>query len=169
MHNIFNVCIKCYKQCFLLSKSKHINGNEQIVSKIPTLCTLFKRTPENSSRASSPSCSDYENFPMVPTLETSYLARAGKNEFLNLVPDIEEMRPGWVMPCLVFCWYFTLSASHFFSPLSAWCNFKNLFETNLSAHIKTDPCRKYINWVELLNICDFDGLQIKVIKSVSQK
>jgi kinesin family protein 1 len=31
---------------------------------------------------------------MVPTLETSYLARAGKNEFLNLVPDIEEMRPG---------------------------------------------------------------------------
>uniref|UniRef100_A0AAR2M306 plus-end-directed kinesin ATPase n=1 Tax=Pygocentrus nattereri TaxID=42514 RepID=A0AAR2M306_PYGNA len=32
------------------------------------------------------------NFPMVPTLETSYLARAGKHEFLNLVPDIEEMR-----------------------------------------------------------------------------
>lgn len=60
-----------------------------------TWCTLFQRTPENSSRASSPSCSDYENFPMVPTLETSYLARAGKNEFLNLVPDIEEMRPGW--------------------------------------------------------------------------
>lgn len=56
--------------------------------------TLFLRTPENSSRASSPSCSDYENFPMVPSLETSYLARAGKNEFLNLVPDIEEMRPG---------------------------------------------------------------------------
>uniref|UniRef100_A0A665TBL4 plus-end-directed kinesin ATPase n=1 Tax=Echeneis naucrates TaxID=173247 RepID=A0A665TBL4_ECHNA len=49
-------------------------------------------TPENSSRASSPSCSDYENFPMVPTVETSYLARARKNEFLNLVPDIEEMR-----------------------------------------------------------------------------
>lgn len=59
-----------------------------------TWCILFRRTPENSSRASSPSCSDYENFPMVPTLETSYLARAGKNEFLNLVPDIEEMRPG---------------------------------------------------------------------------
>lgn len=59
-----------------------------------TWCTLLPRTPENSSRASSPSCSDYENFPMVPTLETSYLARAGKNEFLNLVPDIEEMRPG---------------------------------------------------------------------------
>ncbi|XP_065327536.1 kinesin-like protein KIF1B [Pelmatolapia mariae] len=54
-------------------------------------------TPENSSRASSPSCSDYENFPMVPTLETSYLARAAKNEFLNLVPDIEEMRPGSVV------------------------------------------------------------------------
>ncbi|XP_038595672.1 kinesin-like protein KIF1B [Micropterus salmoides] len=34
---------------------------------------------------------------MVPTLETSYLARAGKNEFLNLVPDIEEMRPGSVV------------------------------------------------------------------------
>lgn len=55
---------------------------------------LCWRTPENSSRASSPSCSDYENFPLVATLETSYLARAGKNEFLNLVPDIEEMRPG---------------------------------------------------------------------------
>uniref|UniRef100_A0A8C2WP31 plus-end-directed kinesin ATPase n=1 Tax=Cyclopterus lumpus TaxID=8103 RepID=A0A8C2WP31_CYCLU len=54
--------------------------------------SIDQRTPENSSRASSPSCSDYENFPMVPTLETSYLARAGKNEFLNLVPDIEEMR-----------------------------------------------------------------------------
>ncbi|KAL4005202.1 hypothetical protein ACER0C_004915 [Sarotherodon galilaeus] len=35
---------------------------------------------------------------MVPTLETSYLARAAKNEFLNLVPDIEEMRPGSVVP-----------------------------------------------------------------------
>uniref|UniRef100_A0A7N8X427 plus-end-directed kinesin ATPase n=1 Tax=Mastacembelus armatus TaxID=205130 RepID=A0A7N8X427_9TELE len=55
------------------------------------------RVMQNSSRASSPSCSDYENFPMVPTLETSYLARAGKNEFLNLVPDIEEMRPGSVV------------------------------------------------------------------------
>ncbi|MEQ2178134.1 hypothetical protein GOODEAATRI_010826, partial [Goodea atripinnis] len=52
---------------------------------------------KNNSRASSPSCSDYENFPMVPTLEMSYLARAGKNEFLNLVPDIEEMRPGFVI------------------------------------------------------------------------
>ncbi|XP_036961582.1 kinesin-like protein KIF1B isoform X9 [Acanthopagrus latus] len=59
--------------------------------------SLDQKTPENSSRASSPSCSDYENFPMVPTLETSYLARAGKNEFLNLVPDIEEMRPGSVV------------------------------------------------------------------------
>ncbi|XP_023259452.1 kinesin-like protein KIF1B [Seriola lalandi dorsalis] len=58
---------------------------------------MDQKTPENSSRASSPSCSDYENFPMVPTLETSYLARAGKNEFLNLVPDIEEMRPGSVV------------------------------------------------------------------------
>ncbi|XP_041654904.1 kinesin-like protein KIF1B isoform X1 [Cheilinus undulatus] len=59
--------------------------------------SLDQKTPENSSRASSPSCSDYENFPMVPTVETSYLARAGKNEFLNLVPDIEEMRPGSVV------------------------------------------------------------------------
>ncbi|XP_066527417.1 kinesin-like protein KIF1B isoform X7 [Hoplias malabaricus] len=56
-----------------------------------------QKTPEANSRASSPSCSDYENFPMVPTLETSYLARAGKHEFLNLVPDIEEMRPGSVV------------------------------------------------------------------------
>ncbi|XP_017161253.1 kinesin-like protein KIF1B isoform X18 [Poecilia reticulata] len=59
--------------------------------------SLDQKTPENNSRASSPSCSDYENFPMVPTLEMSYLARAGKNEFLNLVPDIEEMRPGSVV------------------------------------------------------------------------
>ncbi|XP_073325600.1 kinesin-like protein KIF1B isoform X1 [Pagrus major] len=59
--------------------------------------SMDQKTPENSSRASSPSCSDYENFPMVPSLETSYLARAGKNEFLNLVPDIEEMRPGSVV------------------------------------------------------------------------
>uniref|UniRef100_A0A9J7Z3B7 Kinesin family member 1B n=1 Tax=Cyprinus carpio carpio TaxID=630221 RepID=A0A9J7Z3B7_CYPCA len=55
------------------------------------------RTPEANSRATSPSCSEYENFPMVPILETSYLARAGKHEFLNLVPDIEEMRPGSVV------------------------------------------------------------------------
>uniref|UniRef100_A0AAY4C367 plus-end-directed kinesin ATPase n=1 Tax=Denticeps clupeoides TaxID=299321 RepID=A0AAY4C367_9TELE len=34
------------------------------------------RTPEANSRASSPSCLDYENFPMVATLETPYLARA---------------------------------------------------------------------------------------------
>uniref|UniRef100_A0A8C9RW70 plus-end-directed kinesin ATPase n=1 Tax=Scleropages formosus TaxID=113540 RepID=A0A8C9RW70_SCLFO len=59
--------------------------------------SIEQKTPEANSRASSPSCSDYENFPMVPTLETSYLARAGKNEFLNLVPDIEEMRPGSVV------------------------------------------------------------------------
>uniref|UniRef100_A0A9J8CWR6 plus-end-directed kinesin ATPase n=1 Tax=Cyprinus carpio carpio TaxID=630221 RepID=A0A9J8CWR6_CYPCA len=55
------------------------------------------KTPEANSRATSPSCSEYENFPMVPILETSYLARAGKHEFLNLVPDIEEMRPGSVV------------------------------------------------------------------------
>ncbi|XP_066547188.1 kinesin-like protein KIF1B isoform X6 [Amia ocellicauda] len=59
--------------------------------------SIDQKTPEANSRASSPSCPDYENFPMVPTLETSYLARAGKNEFLNLVPDIEEMRPGSVV------------------------------------------------------------------------
>lgn len=59
--------------------------------------SMDQKTPENSSRASSPSCSDYENFPMVPSPETSYLARAGKKEFLNLVPDIEEMRPGSVV------------------------------------------------------------------------
>ncbi|CAL8324002.1 unnamed protein product [Merluccius merluccius] len=59
--------------------------------------SMGQKTPENNSRACSPSCSDYENFPMVPSLEASYLARAGKNEFLNLVPDIEEMRPGSVV------------------------------------------------------------------------
>ncbi|KAL4645910.1 kinesin-like protein KIF1B isoform X4 [Arapaima gigas] len=59
--------------------------------------SIDQKTPDANSRASSPSYSDYENFPMVPTLETSYLARAGKNEFLNLVPDIEEMRPGSVV------------------------------------------------------------------------
>lgn len=58
---------------------------------------LYFRTLEPNSRATSPSCSDYENFPMVPSVETSYLARAGKHEFLNLVPDIEEMRPGLVL------------------------------------------------------------------------
>ncbi|XP_072569453.1 kinesin-like protein KIF1B isoform X13 [Paramormyrops kingsleyae] len=59
--------------------------------------SVDQKIPEANSRASSPSCSDYENFPLVPTLETSFLARAGKNEFLNLVPDIEEMRPGSVV------------------------------------------------------------------------
>ncbi|XP_061113270.1 kinesin-like protein KIF1B isoform X6 [Conger conger] len=59
--------------------------------------SVDQKTPEANSRATSPSCSDYENFPMVATVETSYLARAGKNEFLNLVPDIEEMRPGSVV------------------------------------------------------------------------
>ncbi|XP_060794381.1 kinesin-like protein KIF1B isoform X1 [Neoarius graeffei] len=60
-------------------------------------CGSDQKTPEPNSRATSPSCSDYENFPMVPSVETSYLARAGKHEFLNLVPDIEEMRPGSVV------------------------------------------------------------------------
>ncbi|MGH0156820.1 UNVERIFIED_CONTAM: hypothetical protein FKN15_032614 [Acipenser sinensis] len=59
--------------------------------------SMDQKTPEANSRATSPSCPDYENFPMVPIMETSYLARAGKNEFLNLVPDTEEMRPGSVV------------------------------------------------------------------------
>ncbi|XP_028848834.1 kinesin-like protein KIF1B isoform X31 [Denticeps clupeoides] len=59
--------------------------------------SMDQKTPEANSRASSPSCLDYENFPMVATLETPYLARAGKHEFLNLLPDIEEMRPGSVV------------------------------------------------------------------------
>lgn len=54
---------------------------------------FFKRTPEANSRASSP-CHEVEQFQIIPAIETSYLARAGKNEFLNLVPDIEEIRPG---------------------------------------------------------------------------
>ncbi|XP_053542525.1 kinesin-like protein KIF1B isoform X7 [Ictalurus punctatus] len=60
-------------------------------------CGSEQKTPEPNSRATSPSYSDYENFPIVPSMETSYLARAGKHEFLNLVPDIEEMRPGSVV------------------------------------------------------------------------
>ncbi|KAM8927079.1 kinesin-like protein KIF1B isoform 2-T2 [Pelodytes ibericus] len=58
--------------------------------------SVDQKTPEANSRASSP-CTEFEQFHMVPTVETSYLARAGKNEFLNLVPDIEEMRPGSVV------------------------------------------------------------------------
>uniref|UniRef100_A0A8C2A6I5 plus-end-directed kinesin ATPase n=1 Tax=Cyprinus carpio TaxID=7962 RepID=A0A8C2A6I5_CYPCA len=54
-------------------------------------------TPSSTCPSLSDSRYDYENFPMVPILETSYLARAGKHEFLNLVPDIEEMRPGSVV------------------------------------------------------------------------
>ncbi|XP_063292253.1 kinesin-like protein KIF1B isoform X9 [Pelobates fuscus] len=58
--------------------------------------SVDQKTPEANSRASSP-CSEFKPFHMVPTIESSYLARAGKNEFLNLVPDIEEMRPGSVV------------------------------------------------------------------------
>ncbi|XP_075406919.1 kinesin-like protein KIF1B isoform X2 [Tenrec ecaudatus] len=58
--------------------------------------SLDQKTPEANSRASSP-CQEFEQFQIVPTVETPYLARAGKNEFLNLVPDIEEMRPGSVV------------------------------------------------------------------------
>lgn len=55
------------------------------------------RTPEANSRASSP-CTEFEQFHIIPPVENSYLARAGKNEFLNLVPDIEELRPGYETP-----------------------------------------------------------------------
>ncbi|XP_012517954.1 PREDICTED: kinesin-like protein KIF1B [Propithecus coquereli] len=58
--------------------------------------SLDQKTPEANSRASSP-CTEFEQFQIVPAMETPYLARAGKNEFLNLVPDIEEIRPGSVV------------------------------------------------------------------------
>ncbi|XP_036084412.1 kinesin-like protein KIF1B isoform X8 [Rousettus aegyptiacus] len=58
--------------------------------------SVDQKTPEANSRASSP-CSEFEQFQIVPVVETPYLARAGKNEFLNLVPDIEEIRPGSVV------------------------------------------------------------------------
>uniref|UniRef100_A0A2K5JPF5 plus-end-directed kinesin ATPase n=1 Tax=Colobus angolensis palliatus TaxID=336983 RepID=A0A2K5JPF5_COLAP len=58
--------------------------------------SLDQKTPEANSRASSP-CAEFEQFQIVPAVETPYLARAGKNEFLNLVPDIEEIRPGSVV------------------------------------------------------------------------
>ncbi|XP_026548347.1 kinesin-like protein KIF1B, partial [Notechis scutatus] len=54
------------------------------------------RTPEGNSRASSPGL-EAEPFQLTPPAEVSYLARAGKNEFLNLVPDIEEIRAGSVV------------------------------------------------------------------------
>ncbi|XP_041316209.1 kinesin-like protein KIF1B isoform X2 [Pyrgilauda ruficollis] len=58
--------------------------------------SVDQKTPEANSRASSP-CHEVEQFQIIPAVETSYLARAGKNEFLNLVPDIEEIRPGSVV------------------------------------------------------------------------
>ncbi|XP_006538658.1 kinesin-like protein KIF1B isoform X11 [Mus musculus] len=58
--------------------------------------SMDQKTPEANSRASSP-CQEFEQFQIVPTVETPYLARAGKNEFLNLVPDIEEVRAGSVV------------------------------------------------------------------------
>ncbi|XP_074874189.1 kinesin-like protein KIF1B isoform X2 [Carettochelys insculpta] len=58
--------------------------------------SVDQKTPEANSRASSP-CPELEQFQLVPTVEASFLARAGKNEFLNLVPDIEEIRPGSVV------------------------------------------------------------------------
>ncbi|XP_069803086.1 kinesin-like protein KIF1B isoform X9 [Dendropsophus ebraccatus] len=58
--------------------------------------SVDQKTPEANSRASSP-CTEFEQFHIIPPAESSYLARAGKNEFLNLVPDIEELRPGSVV------------------------------------------------------------------------
>lgn len=58
--------------------------------------SVDQKTPEANSRASSP-CTEFEQFHIIPPVENSYLARAGKNEFLNLVPDIEELRPGSVV------------------------------------------------------------------------
>ncbi|XP_072012586.1 kinesin-like protein KIF1B isoform X24 [Engystomops pustulosus] len=58
--------------------------------------SVDQKTPEANSRASSP-CTEFEQFHLIPPVESSYLARAGKNEFLNLVPDIEELRPGSVV------------------------------------------------------------------------
>ncbi|KAJ8259687.1 hypothetical protein GJAV_G00172280 [Gymnothorax javanicus] len=69
------------------------------------------RTADPSSCATSPSCMDDDNFPSVPTLDTSYLARAGKNEFLNLVPHIEEMRPGSVVSKKGFLSFMELHSS----------------------------------------------------------
>ncbi|KAM6046210.1 kinesin-like protein KIF1B isoform 2-T2 [Theristicus caerulescens] len=66
-------------------------------SLVDTRCnSIDQKTPEANSHASSP-CHEVEQFQLMPTVETSYLARAGKNEFLNLVPDIEEIRPGSVV------------------------------------------------------------------------
>ncbi|XP_078413907.1 kinesin-like protein KIF1B isoform X5 [Cetorhinus maximus] len=58
--------------------------------------SVDQKTPEANSRSSSP-CMEFDGFPMVSRVETSYLARAGKNEFLNLLPDIEEIRTGPVV------------------------------------------------------------------------
>ncbi|XP_072333983.1 kinesin-like protein KIF1B isoform X8 [Scyliorhinus torazame] len=58
--------------------------------------SVDQKTPEAISRSSSP-CMEFDGFPMVSRVETSYLARAGKHEFLNLLPDIEEIRTGPVV------------------------------------------------------------------------
>ncbi|XP_033012102.1 kinesin-like protein KIF1B isoform X5 [Lacerta agilis] len=59
--------------------------------------SVDQKTPEANSRASSPGPEGEPSFQLIPPIEASYLARAGKNEFLNLVPDIEEIRPGSVV------------------------------------------------------------------------
>ncbi|XP_055515623.1 kinesin-like protein KIF1B isoform X3 [Leucoraja erinacea] len=58
--------------------------------------SVDQKTPDANTRSSSP-CMEFDGFPMVTRVETSYLARAGKNEFLNLLPDIEEIRTGPVV------------------------------------------------------------------------
>ncbi|XP_031235350.1 kinesin-like protein KIF1B isoform X10 [Mastomys coucha] len=78
--------------------------------------SVDQKTPEANSRASSP-CQEFEQFQIVPTMETPYLARAGKNEFLNLVPDIEEVRAGSVVSKKGYL--------HFKEPLS--CNWAKHF------------------------------------------
>ncbi|XP_069466090.1 kinesin-like protein KIF1B isoform X18 [Ambystoma mexicanum] len=56
--------------------------------------SIDQKTPEANSRATSP---EFEQFQLLPAVPSSYLTRANKNEFLNLVPDIEEIRPGSVV------------------------------------------------------------------------
>ncbi|XP_032904437.1 kinesin-like protein KIF1B isoform X12 [Amblyraja radiata] len=71
--------------------------------------SVDQKTPDANTRSSSP-CMEFDGFPMVTRVETSYLARAGKNEFLNLLPDIEEIRTGPVVSKKGYL--------HFMEPLS---------------------------------------------------
>uniref|UniRef100_A0A3B4WGJ4 plus-end-directed kinesin ATPase n=1 Tax=Seriola lalandi dorsalis TaxID=1841481 RepID=A0A3B4WGJ4_SERLL len=62
------------------------------IGRDPSVTSFSSATLTPSSTCPSLSDSRCKN-----SSRTSYLARAGKNEFLNLVPDIEEMRPGSVV------------------------------------------------------------------------